>query len=97
MPIKWSAVKVGEAMYMIENFVDQAAEPLEQAKLVAQEARKIANLPEYMCQRVNRIIDQLNRMEYIKEAIKAAREDIPAGAREAERERAKHGTTAALM
>jgi len=97
MPIKWSAVKVNEAMDMVEEFVDQAAEPLEQAKLVAQEARKIKNLPEYLGQRVYRIIDQLNRMEYIKEAIEAVRKDIPDRAIEAERERAKHGATAALM
>ncbi len=46
MPIKWSALRVNEAMDMVEEFINQAAEPLEQAKIVANEARNIANLPQ---------------------------------------------------
>ena len=34
VPIKWSALRVSEAMDMIEEFVNQAAEPLEKAKIV---------------------------------------------------------------
>ncbi|MBA7697432.1 hypothetical protein ES703_106097 [subsurface metagenome] len=29
MPIKWSALKVNETIDMVEEFVDQAVEPLE--------------------------------------------------------------------
>jgi len=47
MPIKWNALMVNEAMDMVEEYVNQAIEPLEQAKLVATEARKIPNLPGY--------------------------------------------------
>lgn len=43
MPIRWSALKVKEATDMIEKFVNQAVEPLEQARIVASEARKIEN------------------------------------------------------
>lgn len=46
MPIKWSALHVSEAMDMVEKFVNRAAEPLEQAKIVANVARNIANLPQ---------------------------------------------------
>ena len=45
MSIKWSSVQVSEAMDMAEEFVNQAAEPLEQAEIVAEEARRMANLP----------------------------------------------------
>ena len=48
MPIKWSAVKVREAMAMAEEFVKEADLPLFQAKIVATEARNIANLPLYI-------------------------------------------------
>jgi hypothetical protein len=34
MPIKWSALRVSEAMDMVEGFVNQAVEPLEQTKIV---------------------------------------------------------------
>jgi hypothetical protein len=55
MPIKWSALRVNEAMDMVEEFVNQAAEPLEQAKIVANEARNIPNLPQYLDQRLARL------------------------------------------
>ena len=45
MPIKWSALMVSEALDMVEEFVNQAVEPLEQAQIVVNEARNIANLP----------------------------------------------------
>ena len=110
MPIKWSAVPVNEAMDMAEEFVNQAAEPLEQAKIVAEEARKIANLPEYMNQRLNRLISEIERVSggvlpwsgrayegTFKNSIEAIRNAIPAGAIETERERLKHGRQAAIL
>ena len=36
VPIKWSALKVSEAADKIEELINQAAEPLEQARIVAQ-------------------------------------------------------------
>ncbi len=97
MPIKWSAVKVSRAMDEVEQQVLLADQFITEAKAKAEAAKKIPNLPQYMEQRFNRLIDQLNRMEYIKGAIKAIREDIPDGAIEAERESAKHGSTQSLM
>ena len=41
MPVKWSAVKLSEAIDMVEGYVDQAVEPLEQALLVAEEAKRL--------------------------------------------------------
>ena len=77
MPIKWSALRVSEAMDMVEEFVNQAAEPLEQAKIVANEARNIANLPQYLDQRLARLAIDIERIDYIKSSIEAVRRDLP--------------------
>jgi len=97
MPIKWSAVKVSEAMDEVEAQVNLADQFIAEAKAKAQEAKKIANLPQYVEQRVDRLIDQLDRMEYIKGAIESVRKDIPDGAMETEQESSKHGSTQSLM
>lgn len=59
MPIKWSALKVSEAADMIEEFVNQVVEPLEQARLVAREARNVPNLPQYVDQDFVRLIGEI--------------------------------------
>ena len=97
MPIKWSALLVSEAMDMVEEFVNQAADPLEQAKIVANEARKIPNLPHYLDQRLIRLICDIERIDYIKSAINAVRKDLPDGAVEAERRIASHGRQPVLV
>ena len=97
MPIKWSAVKVSEAMDEVEQQVQLADQFITEAKTKAREAKKIANLPQYMEHRINRLIDQLNRMEYIKDAITTIRNDIPDGAIETERKRAKYGSQQSLV
>jgi len=97
MPIKWSAVRVSEAMDMAEEFVDQAAEPLEQAKIVATEARKIADLPQYLDQRLVRLITDIERIDYVRSAIQAVRNSLPAGAVEAELKRTENGRQAVLI
>ncbi len=97
MPIKWSAVKVSEAMDEVENQVILADQFIAEAKAKAEAARKIANLPQYIEQRINRLIDQLDRMESIKGAIESVRKDIPEGAIEAEQESTRHGSTQSLM
>ena len=95
--IRWSAVKVSEAASMMEEFVNQAAEPLEQVRIVAREARKIANLPGYMDDRLFRLITQIERIDNVKGAITSVRQSIPDGAIEAERERLKNGITQSLV
>jgi len=97
MGIKWSAVGVSEAMDIVEGFVKQAAEPLESARLVAAQAKNIANLPDYMKDRISRLLFAIERIDAVKGAIKAVRETIPDGAIEAEREQTKNGVTVALI
>jgi len=97
MPIKWSAVKVSEAMDMADEFVKEADLPLEQAKIVAREARAIANLPSYLDDRLVRLISEIERIDYVKAAIKAVRNTIPDGAIEAEREALKYRSQPLLI
>ena len=97
MPIKWSAVKVSDAMDMAEGFIREADLPLFQAKIVATEAKKIANLPLYIDDRLRRLIDQIDRIENVKGAIKSVREAIPGGAIEAERASLQYGNQQSLV
>ena len=106
MPIRWSALKVSEAMDMAEEFANQAAEPLEQAQIVIREARKIANLPGYVDDRLVRILceieraiggSQLEPVGRLKAGIEAVRKSLPSKAVEADQKRAKQGNTLALM
>jgi len=97
MAIKWSAVKVNDAMDMAEEFVKEAAFPLAQAKLVAREARNLPNLPQYMEDRLIRLIGQIDRMDNVRSAIEAIREDIPQADLEEQRKQAEYGSQQSLV
>ena len=97
MPIKWSALRVNEAMDMVEEFINQAVEPLEQAKVVTSEARNIANLPQYLDQRLVRLIIDIERIDYIRTSINAVRNDLPDGAADAEKKMESYGRQPALV
>ena len=97
MPIKWSALRVSEAMDMVEEFVNQIAEPLEQAKIVANEARNIVNLPQYLDQRLVRLIIDIERIDYIRNSINAVRNELPDGALTAEKKSESHGRQPVLV
>ncbi len=110
MPIKWNALLVSEAMDMVEGYVNQAIEPLEQAKLVATEARKIPNLPGYIDQHLVRLISEIERVTggvlpwnqqphpgNVRAAITSARESIPSGMVEAEQQKLDNGTQLSLV
>ena len=97
MPIRWSALRVSEAMDMVEEFVNQAVEPLEQARIVANEARNIDNLPQYLDQRLVRLIIDIERIDYIKNSIRSVRSDLPDGVIEAEKKTKSHGRQPVLV
>jgi len=108
VPIKWSGLRVIEAMDMAEEYVSKAIEPLEQALLVAEEAARIANLPDYMKDRINRLIEELKRLtggviyghetqSYLISAIDSVRGNIPQEALEEEKARERAGTQPALV
>ena len=97
MPIRWSALRVSEAMDMVEEFVNQTVEPLEQARIVANEARNIDNLPQYLDQRLVRLIIDIERIDYIRNSINAIRNELPDGAVEADRKTESHGRQPVLV
>ena len=106
MPIKWNALMVNEAMDMVEEYVNQAIEPLEQAKLVAVEARKIPNLPGYIDQHLLRIIGEIDRaiggsqwepVGRLKAGIQSVRESLPDGAVDEEKKRLESGSQLSLV
>ncbi len=97
MPIKWSPLRVSEAMDMVEEFVNQVAEPLERAKSVVNEARNIANLPQYLDQRLVRLIIDIERIDYIRNSINAVRNDLPEGVVETEKKSESYGRQPVLV
>ena len=106
MPVKWSALKVSEAMDMAEEFVSQAIEPLEQARIVAREARNILNLPQYVDQHLLRIIGEIDRaiggsqwepVGRLKAGIQSVRDSLPEGAVEEEKKRLESGSQLSLV
>ena len=110
MPIKWNALMVSEAVDMVEEYVNQAVEPLEQAKLIAIEARKIPNLLGYIDQHLSRLISEIERVTggvlpwnqqpypgNVRAAIGSVRESIPSGTIEAERQKLESGKQLSLV
>jgi len=97
MPIKWSGVKVSEAMDEVESQINLAEGFIAEAREKAETARKITNLPQYLDQHLARLIGDIQRIDYIKSSIKAVREDIPDGAIEKEQTSAKHGNQQSLI
>jgi len=106
MPIKWSALRVNEAMDMVEEYVNQVVEPLEQARIVAIEARNIPNLPQYVDQYMVRIISEIDRaiggsqwepVGRLKAGIQSVRESLPDRAVEDEIKRIESGSQLSLV
>jgi len=104
MPIKWNALMVSDAMDTVEEYVNQAIEPLEQAMTVAREARKFKNLPGYVDQHLVRLISEIERVTgsvlpwnqqphpgNVRSAISSVRESLPGGAVEGEKKKLESG------
>ena len=106
MPIKWSALKVSEAMDMAEEFIAQAVEPLEQVRIVVREARNIPHLPQYVDQHLTGLITEVDRaiggsqwepVGRLHSRIESIRDSLPEEAIEAEQAKAKAGSQQSLI
>ena len=97
MAIKWSAVKVSEAIDDVEAQISLAEQFFAEAEAKASQARKIANLPKYLDHRINRLIFDIQRIDYVKASIQAVRNAIPDGAIEAEKKQTKHGSQQTII
>jgi len=96
MAIKWSAVKVSEAMDEVETQISLADQFFAEARKKANEARNIPDLPQYINHRLIGLIEEINRIDRIKDRIESVRRDIPDGAIEAEQKIDKHGQQVGL-
>ncbi len=76
---KRSALRVSEAMDVVEEFIGEAAELLEQVDITATEARKIPDIPEYLDEHLIRLINNMERINYVSNAIKAVRQSLADG------------------
>ena len=97
MPIKWSAVQASEAMDEVERQINLAEAFLSEAKAKAEAVRNIADLPQYVDQRLIRLICDIERIDNVMSSIEAVRKAIPDGAIEAEQERLKNGSQQSLI
>ena len=97
MPVKWNAVEVSEVMDDVERQINLAESFLAEAKGKAEATRAIADLPQYLDQRLIRLITDIERIDNARSAIKAVRQSIPDGAIEAEREHLKNGSQQSLI
>jgi len=106
VPIRWSASKVSEAADMLEEFVNQAVEPLEQARIVAKEALNIPNLPQYVDQHFRGLRGEIDRaiggsewepVGRLRARIQSIRDSLPQKAIEAEQAKAKSGNQQSLI
>ena len=85
MPIRWSALRVSEAMDEVERQIDAAQPFFDVAKDKAREAKTIPNLPGHMNDRLSRLIWDIDRIQAVRAAIASVRRDIPSEALNAER------------
>jgi len=97
MPIKWSAIKVSEDMDDIERQINLAESFLAEARVKAEVARKIDDLPQYVDQRLIRLTYDIQRIDNVKSSIEAVRQSIPDGAIEAEQKHIKNGSQQSLI
>ena len=97
MPIKWSAVKVNEVMDDVERHINLAESFLVEAKVKAEVARKITDLPQYIDQRLIRLTCDIKRIGNVRSAIEAVRQSIPDGAIEVEQEHTRNGSQQPLI
>ncbi len=97
MPIKWSALAVSKAMDEVESQLNLAESFLAEAEAKVRQATGISNLPQYLDQRLHRLIYTIEYRDRMKASIEAVRDAIPDGVIEAEREHGKYGTQQSLV
>ena len=97
MAIRWSAVKVSEAMDRVEAQISLAEQFFAEARKKANEARNIPNLPQYIDHRLIGLICEIERIDRVKDRIESVRRDIPDGAIETERESQKYGSQQSII
>jgi len=98
MPIKWSAVRVSEAVDEIEELTKSMGATLWQIREKAQELRQIPSLPGYIDQPTATMTFKADNFNgYLKGYIERIRNLIPKDALEAERKALEYGSQQSLI
>jgi len=98
VPIKWSAVKVSQVCDDIDTQLALAESFFAEAKRLAEEARRLPNLPQYIDQKLSGLASDLGyRIDSLKSRLDSIRKNIPAEALKAERALARYGDRQGLM
>lgn len=78
MSVKWSPLKVKEAVDIIEEHVTNAITPLELAMEEVKKAMQIRNLPQYMEQSLRGLDNDIqNYRSRLNTRIRSIRDDLP--------------------
>ena len=98
MPIRWSAVRVSEAVDEIEELTKSMGATLWQIRGKAQELRRIPNLPGYIAQPTAAMASRVDNFNtYLKGYIERIRDHIPKDALEDERKALEYGSQQSLI
>jgi len=98
MPIKWSAVRVSEAVDEIEELTKSMGATLWQIREKAQELRQIPSLPGYIDQPTATMTFKVDNFNgYLKGYIERIRNLIPKDALEDERKALEYGSQQSLI
>ena len=98
MPIKWSAVKVSEAMDEVEQLLNSITPMLWQIREKAREIKAIPHLPGYIDQPTSTMAWKVeNFKDYMKGYIERIRNLIPKEALADERKALEYGSQQALI
>jgi hypothetical protein len=98
MPIKWSAVKVGETVGEIEELMNSIRPTLWRMREKAEELRGIPNLPGYIDQPTVTMTSKVDNFNsYLKGYIERIRNLIPKDALEDERRALEYGRQQSLI
>jgi len=97
MPIRWSAVKVSEAMDEVERLIEKAEIPLKLAKQEVRCTLKLPNLPQYIDQRLNRLIDRIEKIDTVKSVLQSVRDDLPQADLKQQQKQSEYGSQQSLV
>jgi hypothetical protein len=98
MPIRWSAVRVSEAVDEIEELTKSMGATLWQIREKAQELRRIPNLPAYIDQPTATMTSKVDNFStYLKGYIERIRDHIPKDALAEERKAREYGSQQSLI
>jgi hypothetical protein len=98
MPIRWSAVRVSEAVDEIEELTKSMGATLWQIREKAQELRRLPNLPAYIDQPTATMTSKVDSFNsYMKGYIEHIRDHIPKDALEEERKALEYGSQQSLI